>query len=374
MAQPMSRLQLTPGSDLSLAGQLRSGIAMLIADGELRPGDALPAVRRLARDLGVSVNTVRSAYARLETDGLVRTRQGVATTVVASTLGSLGRRPSQLGSHAVGVLIAGLDPFYLPLLAGIEEVAAHYGLLVLLVDTHDSTDRAAAMIRRLIARGVDGLIAVSVGGIDRADDAVPDRHARRGLPPIVYVDQPERPGHSFVFDAERGGYLATRHLLDHGHERVAMLTAPLDLANMGVLHSGYRQALSSAGKTASEPVVIEVAGFDLDSGRTGLDLLLESSDRPTAVFAAGANLALGAIDQARRHGVRVPDDLAVVGYGDMETARLVEPPLTMVILPAREIGLRAMTTLQRLIGGVDVTPERVVLEVELTVRASCGPH
>ena len=347
---------------------------MLIADGELRPGDALPAVRKLARDLGVSVNTVRSAYARLETDGMVRTRQGVTTTVVASTLGSLGRRPSHLGSHAVGVLIAGLDPFYLPLLAGIEEVAAHYGLLVLLVDTHDSTDRAAAMIRRLIARGVDGLIAVSVGGIDRADEAVPDRHARPGLPPIVYVDQPERAGDSFVFDAERGGYLATRHLLDHGHERVAMLTAPLDMANVAVLHSGYQHALSQAGKPPSEAVVIEVAGFELDDGRMGLDRLLESSDRPTGVFAGGANLALGVIDQARRHGVRVPDDLAVVGYADIETARLVEPPLTMVSLPAREIGLRAMTTLQRLIGGVELTPERVVLEVELTVRASCGPH
>jgi LacI family repressor for deo operon, udp, cdd, tsx, nupC, and nupG len=370
----MSRLHLTPGSELSLAGQLRSGIALLIADGELRPGDALPAVRTLARDLGVSVNTVRSAYARLETDGLVRTRQGATTTVVASTPGSLSGRLPRLGSYAVGVLIAGLDPFYLPLLAGIEEVAAQHGLLVLLADTQDSSDRAAAMIRRLIARGVDGLIAISVGGIDRADEVVPDRHARRTLPPIVYVDQPERPGHSLVFDAERGGYLATRHLVDHGHERVAMLTAPLDLANMGILHDGYRRALSEAAKPQSEGIMIEVAGFDLDAGRAGLVRLLESSNRPTAVFAAGADLALGVIDQARLHGVRVPDDLAVVGYADIPTARLVEPPLTMVSVPAREIGLRAMTTLQRLMGGMDVIPERVVLEVDLTVRESCGPH
>lgn len=120
--------------------------------------------------------------------------------------------------------------------------------------------------------------------------------------------------------------------------------------------------------------MIEVAAFDLDAGRVGLDRLLEHVHRPTGVFVAGANLALGVIDQARRHGVRVPDDLAIVGYGDMDTVRLVEPPPTMVSLPAREIGLRAMTTLQRLINGVEVTPERVVLDVELTVRASCGSH
>jgi DNA-binding LacI/PurR family transcriptional regulator len=370
----MSRLQLTPGSDLSLAGQLRSGIALLIADGELRPGDPLPAVRTIARDLGVSVNTIRSAYARLETDGLVRTRHGAATIVVASTPGSLARRPSQIGANAVGVLIAGLDPFYLPLLAGIEEVAARHGLLVLLADTQDSSDRAATVIRRLIARGVGGLIAVSVGGMDGADESAADRPARWALPPIVYVDQPDRTGHSFVFDAERGAYLAARHLLDHGHERVAMLTAAMELANVSVLHAGFQRALSEAGRSRSDAAVIEVAAFDIDAGRSGLDRLLERSDRPTGVFAAGADLALGVLDQARHRGIRVPDDLAVVGYADIETARLVEPPLSMVSVPAREIGLQAMTTLRRLMDGADVTPERVVLDVDLIVRGSCGPH
>ena len=203
----LSSLKLDSGSDLSLAGQLRSQVALLIADGELRPGDALPAVRVLAKSLRISVNTVRTAYARLEADGLVDIRHG-ASTCVSATAGAYALRSGStpLGSKAVGVLIAGLDPFYLPMLRGIEEVAGREGLMVLVVDTQDSPELATAMARRLVARGVDGLIAASVGGLDRAGRS---GGRQRSLPPIVYVDQPDRKGYAFDFDTEQAGYLAT---------------------------------------------------------------------------------------------------------------------------------------------------------------------
>jgi DNA-binding LacI/PurR family transcriptional regulator len=92
------------------------------------------------------------------------------------------------------------------------------------------------------------------------------------------------------------------------------------------------------------------------------------------VFAAGAVFALGAVDEARREGVRVPGDLAIVGYTDIEAASLVEPPLTMVSVPAREIGARAAAALVRLIRGERVTPKVVVMDVDLVVRASRGAH
>lgn len=368
MRGDLSRLRLDPGSGLSLAEQLRGRIALLVADGALRPGDALPAVRTLAGDLDVSVNTVRNAYARLEADGLVRTRHGAGTTVVAAAPEGPRTGSVQLGSNAVGVLIGGLDPFYLPLVRGVEEVAAEEGMLVLVADNQDSPDRAAATIRRLAARGVDGLIAVSVGGLDGVGAG------QRAGPPIVYVDQPDRAGHVLVFDAERGGYLATKHLADHGHERIGLVSAPLTWANVGPLREGYVRALVEAGLEPSDDRIAQVLTFTLDSGRSGLGRLLEGPDPPTAVFAAGAQLALGTIDEARRRGVRVPEDLAVVGYTDLEAAELVQPPLTMVSVPAREIGLQAMRTLRRLIAGERVRPRRVVLDVELVVRSSCGPH
>ena len=124
MRKSLSSFRLDPRSPLGVTAQIRSRIALLIADGELSEGDRLPSVRALARQLGVNVNTARSAYAELETDGLVSTRHGVGTTVLQVEAGRLlaGHRP--LGTNTVGVLIGGLDPFYLALLRGIEDVAA----------------------------------------------------------------------------------------------------------------------------------------------------------------------------------------------------------------------------------------------------------
>jgi DNA-binding LacI/PurR family transcriptional regulator len=102
--------------------------------------------------------------------------------------------------------------------------------------------------------------------------------------------------------------------------------------------------------------------------------LVDDPEPPTAVFAAGAVLALGVLDEARRLGVRVPEDLAVVGYTDVEAATLVQPPITMVSVPTHEIGVRAMTALARIIAGERVPAKEVVLDVELVVRESCGPH
>lgn len=372
MDDPLSRLRLIPGSDLGLAGQLRAQLALLVSDGALRPGDLLPAVRTLAARLGVSVNTVRSAYDRLEAEGLVRTRHGARTTVAASGGDAVGPA-SRVGSGVVGVLIAGLDPFYLPLVRGIEEVAGRAGLLVLLADTQDSVERAAELTRRLAVRGMDGLIAVSVGG-PSPDARSGPRASPRGSMPIVYVDQPDRRGHSFVFDAARGGKEATRHLLDHGHRQVAMIAPPTRWPNVRELVDGWQAALRARGVRPAPEDLVEVAGYTIEDGRSGLGRLLDGPRPPSAVFAAGATIALGALDEARRRGLSVPGDLALAGYTDIEPAQLVDPPLTMVAVPAHEAGLRAMETLRDLIAGRRVAPRRQVLGVELVVRGSCGRH
>lgn len=371
MTSSLSSFQLDPRAPIGIAPQISTRIALLIADGELAPGDRLPPVRSLARQLDVNVNTVRAAYARLEAEGLAQTRHGVGTVVLVAGAESLpvGARP--LGMNTVAVLIAGLDPFYLPLLRGIEDVAAEQGTLVVIADTRDSRTLAEAVIRRLIARGVDGIIAVSLGGIDskRGDRARPAR-----VPPVVYVDQPDRAGHVFVFDGHAAGYAATRHFHDHGHERIAIVTAPLSWANAREVYDGYAHALQDAGGVAAPALISEVVEFSVDAGRGGLARLLDLPDPPSAVFAAGEVLALGALHEARHRGLDVPGDLAIIGYTDSPAAALVEPPLTMVSVPAREIGIRAMLTLSDLIRGKKPRARRTVLDVELVLRDSCGPH
>lgn len=370
LERQLSSLRLDPASDLGIAGQIRARIALLIADGALDPGARLPSVRALADQLGTSVNTVRAAYAQLEAAGLVSTRHGVGTVVLPAGTDRLARSASRLVSDTVAVLTAGWDPFYLSLLQGIEDVAAEHGTLVLVAGTQDSQERAAAIIRRVVARGVDGIIAVSAGGIDRRDTDGRSQ-GNRSIPPVVHVDQPHRGGYSLVFDGDQGGYLATRHLGEHGHETIGFVTAPLSWPNVRDVHRGYLRALE---ENAGRPLVAEMEDFSLEAGRAGLARLLDAANPPSAVFAAGESLALGVMQEARDRGLDVPRDLAVAGYAASPAAELVDPPLTAVAVPARQAGAQAMRTLHALIAGKKPRPQRVVFDTELVVRASCGSH
>ncbi len=365
----MSTFVVDPTSGIGIAEQIRSRIALQVADGELAPGDRLPPVRSLAGELGVNVNTIRAAYAKLEADGLVQTRHGVGSVVVEASAGAAAGGSLAFGVNTIAVLIGGLDPFYLPLLRAIEEVASERGTLVLIADACDSVSLANAMTRRLVARGVDGIIAASIGDL-------PDGSRRRGRTslPIVYVDQPGRGGYSLVFDADGAGYAATHHLQEHGHDRVGFITAPLAWANVAEVYRGYLRAHEDAGAGPATDLVSEVPEFSIEAGRTAMARLLSLPDPPSAVFAGGAALALGAMAEARSRGLSVPGDLAVVGYTDSPLATLVDPPLTMVEVPAREIGLQAMRTLSLLIQGKKPRRRRTVLPTRLVVRDSCGSH
>jgi DNA-binding LacI/PurR family transcriptional regulator len=274
--------------------------------------------------------------------------------------------------NTVAVLIGGLNPFYLALLRGIEDTAAEQGTLVLIVDTRDSPPLAEALLRRLIARGVDGVIAVSVGGLGEEPESRDMGTGR--LPPIVYVDQPDRKGHVLLFDGHAGGYAAAHHLREHGHERVGIITAPRSSPNVAEVYSGYVDALRDTGRQADPNLVAQVDAFTIENGRLGLAHLLEQDDPPSAVFAAGEVFALGALKEARARQLDVPAQLALCGYTDSPTASIVEPPLTMVSVPAREIGTRAMKTLADLIQGKTPRPRRTTLPVELILRDSCGHH
>jgi DNA-binding LacI/PurR family transcriptional regulator len=364
----LSRFRLDSSSSLGIAGQIRARIALLIADSELPPGARLPSVRALAGQLGTNVNTVRAAYARLQADGLVQTRHGVGTVVLPVSASRLAGGSPRLVSNTVAVLVAGLDPFYLSLLRGVEDVAAERGTLVLLADTRDSSTLATAIIRRLVARGVDGIIAVSAGGDETTQS---QSRPRSLLPPIVYVDQPDRKGHTIVFDGDDAGYTATRHLVDHGHHAIGLITAPLSWPNVSEIHRGYLRALA---ETARRPLLYEVEEFTVEAGRRGMARLLDGPAPPSAVFAAGETLTLGAIQEARERGLHIPAELAIIGYTDPPAATLVDPPLTMVSVPARQAGVQAMQTLHALIGGTRHRAQRVVLDTELIIRASCGSH
>jgi DNA-binding LacI/PurR family transcriptional regulator len=213
-----------------------------------------------------------------------------------------------------------------------------------------------------------------VGGLGEDPSSKSKRTEEGRLPPIVYVDQPDRKGHVLLFDGHAGGYAATHHLCEHGHDRIGIITAPRSWPNVHEVYAGYIDALQDTGRKLDPDLVAEVDAFTVEAGRLGLAHLLERRDPPSAVFAAGEVLALGALQEASARELGVPAQLALCGYTDSSTATLVEPPLTMVSVPAQEIGIRAMRRLADLIQGKTPRPRRITLPVELLLRESCGDH
>lgn len=364
---PEPALRVDPTSGVPVVVQLREQLTWLIAMRAVQPGDRLPSIRNLAARVGVHHHTVRAAYLQLKSDGLLAIRPGTAPVVLPFSSLQLARPRIAARPTAIGVLIADFDPFYLPFLRGVEEVADRIRALTTVCVTEDSPVKARIQLDQLIARGVSGIITASVGQLVR--DQLQPGGAPGGVP-IVYCDMPDQGGHAFHFDAASAGYELAGHLGSHGHARVTLLTPSVEAPNMAALVNGFRRA--EIDGTIQRLDVFVTDDFALESGEAAARRLLDSTDHPTAIACAGNMLAIGVLRGAREAGIRVPEDLAVVGYGQIEAAELVDPPLTTVVTPIHEMGQLAADRLDRLMRGVPTRPRTVIMPTKLVIRRSCG--
>jgi LacI family transcriptional regulator len=192
--------------------------------------------------------------------------------------------------------------------------------------------------------------------------------------PIVAVDPHTGPSDLITIDSDnlRGGRLATEHLLELGHRRIAMLTGRPDLQSAQLREEGYRQALAAAGVAIDESL-IAVGAYDPEVAADAARSLLIRPDPPTAVFAANDLSAIATIEAAKEFGLRVPADLSVVGFDNVPESALCMPPLTTVDQPIREMGRRAVESLVGLIRGEQPERRHITLETRLVVRQSSLP-
>lgn len=364
MDDHVSQLRVDAESAVPLAAQLSQQLAVLIASGRLPEGSNLPPVRELANRLGINLHTVRAAYRQVESDGLVETRQGRRTTVLAYDRNRHASRAPNVPSFAIGVVMAAYSPFYAPLLDGIE-LAADDPSLVFLCNARDDPHRGLDYLDQLIARRVDGIIVVSPSF--RKEDVGVGR-----LPPTVYADWPDAPGPSVNFDLEAAGFAATEHLLEHGHRRVGLISPPAEWSNVAPKYAGYRRALAAAEVLFDEHLVGTTRGFSPDDGASAARDLLAMSEPPSALFAASDTLAIGILNSLSDRGVRVPADIALASSDDIAMASMTYPALTTVRLPAYEMGAVARRMLDRLKSGRPLDEQAVTLPTELVVRSSCG--
>lgn len=371
----LSKINVNPRLDTTLAQQLSQQFTWFIASGQLQPGDILPSVRQLSQHLSINLHTVRSAYQKLEVDGLVETHQGLGTKVLPYEPQRMAQIAGTLRSHTVGVIIPSLtNPFYHPFLQGVEAVASQNQTMLFMCVTHDDPGEARRYYAQLAAKNVDGILLASYD-----DSSFVPPEGKRGAQisyelPLVTVDWPECAGYGVALDLENAGYQATRHLLEHGYHRVGLITFTLELPNISPVNQGYRRALREAGIADDPRWIAAVHGFDTTAGAEGARELLALDQPPEAIFAITDLLAIGAMCAFQQAGLKIPQDVAIVGFNDISLAALVTPSLTTVAAPAYQMGQEAMKMLQNLIAGKRPLHKYVLLPTSLVIRQSCGVH
>jgi LacI family transcriptional regulator len=258
------------------------------------------------------------------------------------------------------------NPFFAALFRGVEDTASPGGYNVLLCNTDGSPARQRSHLQSLHARRVDGVIMASSF---LKDPTV--RWLRHQDVPYVLVNRFSDEGHDpFVgSDDLVGGRLATEHLIELGHRRIGHLAGKLTVSTGLRRRQGYLEALSERGLPADPGLVVE-SGYTEDGGARAAERLLALPDRPTAIFAVTDMTAVGAFGVARRLGLRIPEEVAIVGYNDIPLATRMVPALTTVHVPIHDFGAAAARLLLEQIETGEPSRRRVVFNPELIVRGS----
>jgi LacI family transcriptional regulator len=323
----------------------------------------------IARRAGVSVPTV-SRVVNGRSDVSPGTRERVEELLRRH---GYRKRAAPPGRRAalIDLVFNDLDsPWAVEIIRGVEEVAHAAGAGTVVSAIHGRSGDARRWMRNLRARVCDGVVLVT-SSLD------PVLHQELGIlgVPLVVVDPAGSPALDVptVGAANRsGGMAATEHLLALGHRRIGLIAGPPRLLCSRARLDGYRAALEGAGVAVDESLIVP-GDFRHGSGFAGCYALLDLPEPPTAVFAASDQMALGAIEALRRQGLRVPEDMSVVGFDDLPEVRWSAPPLTTVRQPLADMGKVAARTVLRLTRDERPDSPRVELDTELILRSSTAP-
>jgi LacI family transcriptional regulator len=271
----------------------------------------------------------------------------------------------------IGVVVGDLfDPFNAEITAYVERYAARSGLKVLLATSGEGDLARAETIAGLIGHPVAAVLLIGTGGppaLARPDE----RHV-----PLIFVAHQSKLGPSIVVDNVRGGELATLHLIELGHQRLAYVSAafgPLTPEDDEARLAGYRRALEQAEYPVSDQVVLRLGSISPARQRAALTKLLSAPRRPTAIFAATDTTALELMQRASELRLRVPADVSIVGFDNISVAAHDMVALTTVAQPIEELAKRAIALAVAVSDGTGTRPGDVELEPVLMVRRSTGP-
>lgn len=357
-----------------LLSQLMTYFRERILDGRLSVGTRLPTDDELADLYQISRDTVRQALALLANEGLIERVQGRGTFVIQPR--SNGGALTQPKQKQIGLVLNRTLRTHLTmnLLVGVEQAAKSHGYNVSFTYAEGEQDQQARDIARLQANHVLGMIIWAMG--DTTHDAS-ILQLQTDQFPLVLIDR-YFPGLAIDYvgsDNIGGGYRATEHLLILGHRHIGFVFAQeetLQTTSVYERWQGYCKALQKYEVPYDETLVVPDVRKLQSGAREGLVEFLQRPDRPSAIFAVNDFIALDVLQAARAIHLRIPEDLAVVGFDDQEFAAHVHPPLTTIKQQFIDIGLRAGTLLINRIEGIAGPPKHIELPTNLIIRESCG--
>ncbi|MBC7870243.1 MAG: LacI family DNA-binding transcriptional regulator [Chitinophagaceae bacterium] len=329
----------------------------------------LEEVAKLAGVSRATVSRVVNDYPHIKPEVRERVQEIIAKT--GFQLNGIARSLASNRSGIVGLIIPSAprmvfsDPFFPTLIHGITQAINRNNLTLCLFLFHSKEEENRTIRSILNTRLLDGLIITA----DRKEESFMPQLMQHEMP-VVLIGRPATSAAINYVDTDNitGGYLATEHLIKLGHRRIAMIGTNENTASDDRLE-GYRKALHDYDYV-EDPALIAFGDYSMQSGYEAMQLILKG--KPDAIFVASDTMALGALRAIREAGLRVPDDIALVGFDDLDPALQADPPLTTIRHPIEQLGVIAVDTLSRILIGEGKPPSSTILPVSLIIRASCG--
>jgi LacI family repressor for deo operon, udp, cdd, tsx, nupC, and nupG len=284
---------------------------------------------------------------------------------------ALGRNTKRNESRTILVIVPDIcDPFFSEIFRGIEITAAAQGYLVLIGDCAHQNQQEKTFIDLIITKQIDGMLLL--GSRLPFDASIEEQ---RNLPPMVMANEfaPELELPTVHIDNLTASFNAVNFLHELGHQRIGCIAGPEEMPLCHYRLQGYVQALRRSG-IAVDPHYIARGNFTYEAGANALEQLLALPQPPTAVFCHSDIMALGALSLAKRRGLKVPEDLSIIGFDNISLSEFCDPPLTTVSQPRFDIGREAMLLLLDQLSGQNVSSGSRLLDCELVVRGSTAKN
>jgi len=324
----------------------------------------------IAREAGVSIATVSQV---INGKGKISEKRRAE---IMEIMERLHYQPSAIAAaltgkqtYTLGLLVPDIsNPYFAELARAVEDRSRQLGYSVVICSTDNKDERVERYLNLLQQKRVDGMMIGT--GIDNAEILSP--LLQQSIPvALIARHMPSLSVHTVTIDDILGGTLAAEHLLELGHTRVAVLSEPSKVSSSQERVRGFREALIKAGYTL-EPTQIRESAADLSSAKKEALLLLREDDHPTGLFCCNDIQAIGALQAAKELGLRVPEDVSIIGFDNTILASVTSPPLTTVAQPIEELGHRAVDLLIEELKDERKEPQKIVLKPELVIRDSAG--